>query len=299
MSVQPASELRWSDTLSPAQADAVRALAASAASADGSSPLNDDALLHLQGVARRHLLAGEHPLGYAQLDPDGTAQLVVAPSARRRGVGRSLVHALLETAPQVQAWAFGDLPGAGALAAQLGATPVRTLLKMHRALVADPVTDDPPSAPGTVFRRYRPGVDTDALVELNALAFAHHPEQGRLTAADVAAREATAWFDPDGFILAEQGGRLVGYHWTKSHDATTGEVYVLGVHPDAEGHGLGRSLLDRGLSYLAGTGHTEVILYVEGDSARVVRLYRAAGFEVATRDVIYAMTPREPGAGWT
>lgn len=299
MPVPPGSELRWCDSLGAAETDAVRALAAAAEQIDRSSPLNDAALLHLHGSARRHLLVGDDLVGYAQLDTEDIAQLVVAPAARRQGLGRLLVQRLLQTAPHLQAWAFGDLPGARALAGELGATAVRTLLKMHRDLGAVPVRADPAASAGTTFRSYRPGVDTEAWVELNALAFAHHPEQGRMTAEDVATREATDWFDPDGFILAERDGRLVGYHWTKSHDATTGEVYVLGVHPGAEGHGLGRALLDRGIGYLAGTGHTEVILYVEGDSDRVVRLYRAAGFEIATRDVLYAMTDREPGAGWT
>ncbi len=317
---QPARAVRWHAHLPAAVAQALRELAEAALVVDGSPPLNDEATLHLDRPGR-HLLAGATPvLGYAQVDPTGAAQLVVAPVARRQGLGRRLVDALLEAVPDVAVWAFGDGPGARALAARYGYHPARTLLRMHRALTSAP--DAGPAPAGITFRSYRPGVDAEAWVEVNAAAFASHPEQGRMSVADVAVREAADWFDPDGFILAERDGRIVGFHWTKSHPAhgsgpaTTGEVYVLGVHPDAGGQGLGRALLDRGLAHLHTTGHTEVILYVEAEQARVVRMYQGSGFTVATRDVIYARGPspahdtsstpsptsppdRDAGAGWT
>ena len=67
---------------------------------------------------------------------------------------------------------------------------------------------------------------------------------------------------------------------------------MLGVDPAAEGKGLGRVLLDAGLAHLARGGATSCILYVEGDNARVVTMYRNAGFVVANRDVLYGRDPR-------
>ncbi len=128
--------------------------------------------------------------------------------------------------------------------------------------------------------------DADALLAVNAAAFADHPEQGTFAAADLRARQAESWWDPAGLIVAEDAAGLVGFHWTKRHDAATGEVYVIGVHPRAHGRGLGGALLDAGLAHLAGAGCERVILYVESDNP-AVRLYERAGFRVAHTDVLY------------
>ena len=80
-----------------------------------------------------------------------------------------------------------------------------------------------------------------------------------------ALREAEPWFDPDGFLLAwrgdpDDGGELLGSHWTKVHppgdvgDEPVGEVYVLGIDPDAQGLRLGRALTDLGLAHLRARG---------------------------------------------
>ncbi|WP_345713934.1 GNAT family N-acetyltransferase, partial [Kineococcus glutinatus] len=135
----------------------------------------------------------------------------------------------------------------------------------------------------------------------NAAAFAGHPEQGRWGAADLRARTAADWFDPAGFLLAEEvahgGGpdpdgehpRLLGFHWTKREPGSAvGEVYVLGVAPAAAGRGLGRVLAVAGLRHLAGrVGLAE--LYVDGGNTAAVRLYRGLGFERAALDVQYRL----------
>src|SRR6202008_277121 len=100
---------------------------------------------------------------------------------------------------------------------------------------------------------------------------AHHPEQGSLTQRDLDDRKAQPWFDPAGFFLAERGGELLGFHWTKVHDAERlGEVYVLGVSPAAQGGGLGKSLTTVGLRYLAERGLPTAMLYVDADNTAAV-----------------------------
>ena len=138
---------------------------------------------------------------------------------------------------------------------------------------------------GFRLRAFEPGRDEQEWLRVNAAAFAGHPEQGRMTLDDLRQREAEAWFDPAGFLLAERAGSLLGFHWTKRHPDGAGEVYVLGVAPAAQGLGLGRALLVRGLRHLTGSGCPYVLLYVDGDNPGAVRLYERDGFARFDLDV--------------
>jgi mycothiol synthase len=127
---------------------------------------------------------------------------------------------------------------------------------------------------------------------LNARAFAHHPEQGRMTLHDLLAREAEPWFDPQGLLLAELDGALLGSVWTKIHPASgtepeRGEIYVLGVDPTAHGRGLGRLLAGLALVQLRERGLRVAILYTGPENTVAVRLYRSLGLEVTGTDVQY------------
>jgi mycothiol synthase len=165
---------------------------------------------------------------------------------------------------------------------------VRDLWVLRRDLAdlpALPSGDDD----GTLVRTFRVGEDEDAWLAVNAEAFAHHPEQGRMTRADLDERMSQPWFDPAGFFVAERGGRLVGFHWTKVHgsrvtDGAYGEVYVVGVSPSAQGGGLGRRLTLTGLHHLAARGLGQVLLYVEADNAPAVAVYQRLGFIHAAAD---------------
>jgi mycothiol synthase len=189
----------------------------------------------------------------------------------------------------VTAWSHGNHPAAAALAARSGFTRVRDLWVMRRplsSLPALPASD----ADGIDVRPFRVGADEEAFLAVNARAFAHHPEQGRMTRADLDERMAEPWFDPDGFLVAERDGEIVGYHWTKVHSSTRGEVYVVGIDPEAQGGGLGKRLTLTGLHHLAGRGLDEVILYVEADNAPAIAVYERLGFTHADEDthVMYA-----------
>src|SRR5699024_7021754 len=188
--------------------------------------------------------------------------------------------------PPVALWAHGDLPGASVLAGRFGFTPARTLLRMARPLgealhpEAESALSEPPD--GGSIRTFERGKDDSALLDLNARAFADHPEQGGLTQCDLNQRMDADWFDPAGLFLAERDGELLGFHWTKVHaEENAGEIYVLGVAPKAQGLGLGSLLTQAGLAYLAERGLPKVILYVEGDNAPALAVYRNAGFTVA------------------
>lgn len=292
-----AASLTVDTTLDAAARAQIQQLVARAEAADGYLALNEAAVLALgqDGAEATHLaaLVGEQVVGYAQLGPgprNTTGFLVVDPPARRQGVGLRLATALAEQAPTpLQLLAPTDSPAAQALAARAGLVAERTLLVMNRDLT-EPVPE--PTVPaGLAIRTFRPGRDEAGWLAVNAAAFASHPEQGAVTAADLAARMAEPWFDPAGFFLAERAGSMVGFHWTKQHPDRLGEVYVLGVAPQGHRQGIGRALLLTGLEHLRRRGNTTVQLYVEAASGPAVALYSRYGFRTTGRDVMYAQRP--------
>ena len=292
------------ERLSAVEVAAVLGLLRAAAAADGVRPVSEDGELRLRHggpPGGRDLLVPVDGAvaGYARLD-DGSAELVVHPSFRRRGLGTALLTRLedLAGAGGLSVWAHGDLPGSAELAASRGYERARVLLQMRRDLAG--VDPDPrPELPSDVtVRPFRPGTDESAWLRVNSRAFAWHPEQGTWTAGDLALREAEPWFDPAGFLMAwrgdpDDGGELLGFHWTKVHpagaaaDEPVGEVYVLGVDPDAQGMRLGAVLTDLGLAHLRRQGLGSVLLYTEESNATAVRLYEARGFSRFSVDVAW------------
>ncbi len=325
--------------LAPEELERVALLVERATEADGARPFSEHVALHLRyggDSAVRHALAydendGAVLLGYAHLDPTdvvagSSAELVVDPDHRQRGVGRRLVSEVLGLTPdgRLRLWAHGDHPGATALAQAYGLTRGRTLWQLRRSLFA-PL---PPVmlANGVTVRTFRPGADDAEWVSLNARAFADHPEQGSWGLGDLHQRMAEDWFDPLGFFLAERGApgadgpatHIVGFHWTKVHGGEAshlhphehghhshdhphaheqdpkihghepiGEVYIVGVDSSERGHGLGRALTIMGLAHLRAAGLPEVMLYVDADNKAALGLYEDLGFARWDQDVMF------------
>lgn len=277
------------------------------ARADGLSALNEQTILNLRhGGAEAepgaHLMIRDAEgtlVGYAnlELDNDGVAavEMLVHPTHRHNGHGEALLAALIKraTAAKCQAltiWAHGDHPTALLLADRHDFTRDRVLWQMRRHLT-DADGDTEPAA-GITIRSFVPGRDETRLLEVNNAAFADHPDQGGWTVRDIAMREREDWFDPEGLLLAERDvdGQVLGFHWTKVHgsgDSAIGEIYVLGVAPEAQGLKLGAALTTAGLRYLRGRGLDTVMLYVDESNVRAVRLYTGAGFTRWTTDVNY------------
>ncbi|MEV6212302.1 mycothiol synthase [Kitasatospora sp. NPDC051914] len=313
----PAGEsIRVTSELSAEDLRIARAVLTAAAVDDGREAVSEAGRLRLREASERpgvrHVLQtlGGRPAGYAQLEVPGdgtpaTAELAVHPEVRRQGLGGRLADAVLSTAPQlvpdgetlpgIDFWAHGGHPGSTRLAERYGAKLVRELRQMRRPAgeVPEPVLPE-----GVELRTFRPGEDDAAWLRLNALAFAHHPEQGAWTEADLADRLAEPWFDPAGFFLATRGKDLVGFHWTKVHPDGLGEVYVVGVAPGEQGSGLGRALTAAGLRHLVrDRGVPAVLLYVDADNPAAVRVYERLGFTIHEVDLMYRVQVAEVPGG--
>ena len=274
---------------------------------DGAAPLSEHVYLHLLrggDVADEHILiwCGERLVAYGHLDAsDGVAgasgELVVHPEFRRHGFGTRLIEELLQRSPddRLRLWAHGAHPGALALADRLGFRRTRTLWQMRRSLLSP--MESPVLPDGVSIRVFEVGVDEERWLAVNNRAFADHREQGRWTVADVRVRESEDWFDPAGFFLAERAGEIVAFHWTKVHGSVehqghehppVGEVYVVGVHPDAQGGGLGKAMTLVGLRHLRARGLSQVMLYVDDDNPGAIAIYEGLGFTRWDSDVTFA-----------
>jgi mycothiol synthase len=291
--------------LEPATLAAVLRVVDAATDADGVRPLSEHVMLHLRyggDSDDRNFVASLDGtvVGYAHLDATdlvegASAELVVDPAVRERGIGRALVAELIRHAgDRLRLWAHGEHPAARRLAEGMGFRRIRALWQMRRSLFA-PLPEVTLPA-GVTLRAFRPGVDDAAWLALNAAAFADHPEQGQWTADDLQRRMAELWFDPAGFLLAErpdQQDRLVGFHWTKVHGDPAhghepiGEVYVVGVADSERGRGLGRALTIAGLRHLRSRGLPAAMLYVEEENEPAIRLYTKLGFTHWDTDVMY------------
>ncbi|XAS63422.1 mycothiol synthase [Pseudarthrobacter sp. So.54] len=292
----------------------VRALAAAAEESDANPPLSEQTLVTLRAGDGGHSVLtlalyspdeGSDPATAQDLagiavvieEPDGTGVLEIAvhPSYRNQGVADRLVRELKSTRgfPGLKAWSHGNHEAAAHLAARYGYGAVRELWKMRLTTAAADLPDVPVPA-GVMLRPFVPGRDEDPWLAANRAAFAHHPEQGNMTRGDLDARMAEPWFDPAGFLLAvDPADRILGFHWTKVHPRqgghpAIGEVYVVGVTPDAQGTGLGKALTVAGIRHLQQQGLHAVMLYVDADNFPAVSLYRRLGFTRWDVDVMYA-----------
>jgi mycothiol synthase len=234
------------------------------------------------------------------------------------GIGETLVGAALDIVRQegggrVRMWVPKPTADHDRLAAEAGLTRGRELRQLRRAL---PVHEQ-----ATVsVRPFVPGQDEEAWLEVNNRAFSWHPEQGGWDLETLLHREAQPWFDPSGFLLHEQDGKLAAFCWTKvhhdehdahagqpdsgqtgpgqpgpsqpssgphRHDQDLGEIYVVAVDPAYQRLGLGRQLVLAGLDWLARRGIPTAMLYVDADNEGALHLYESMGFTVDHVDRAY------------
>lgn len=90
--------------------------------------------------------------------------------------------------------------------------------------------------------------------------------------------------DATGWLVAFDGETPLGLVFASVERAPYGSpergwILEIGVTPEARGRGLGRTLLDQGLSVLAGRGVRQVLARIDDMNAPSRRLFASAGFE--------------------
>ncbi|MGG5170924.1 mycothiol synthase [Pseudarthrobacter sp. J1738] len=326
MSTEHSLNLHLAVTTGPVDATFLRhatAVLMAAESEDGKPPVSEQSIISLrtggseqQTVRTVSAYVGEEATlaGFAVVieDPNeddshaGLLELAVHPNYRGMGVARRLIAEVAANRESglrgLSAWAHASHNTAAELAKEFGFVPVRELWRMRLDAASASSTQSAPLAEGVSIRAFIPGHDEESWLAANRAAFAHHPEQGNMTQADLAERTAEDWFDPAGFLLAVNAeNELLGFHWTKVHASTAGqeplgEVYVVGVTPQAQGMGLGRALTAAGIRYLSQRGIATIMLYVDADNTAAVALYQKLGFTRWDMDVMYRQKAEIQGA---
>jgi len=156
---------------------------------------------------------------------------------------------------------------------------MRHILKLHRSLL-NPI---PPIPTSFEIASFAPLIQKVEWLALNNKIFEKHPDQGNWVMADLENRMNEPWFDAEGFFIATNKKKIVGFCWTKIHhdfvnQDPIGEIYVVGVDPENTKNGLGKALTITGLDYLVKKNLKQAMLYVDADNGPALAMYQGLGF---------------------
>ena len=224
----------------------------------------DAALWHEDG--RLVGYAGAYRFGGGTTEVAG----MVAPAARRRGIGTRLLEAL-QPEPGALLVVPATTPSGRAFALAKGASLSHS--EHHLVLGATPQTAEDPA---TVLR---PAVPEDV------------PGMERVLKAAFGWLHGAIELDRAGdrTYAIDHDGRLVG-HVRLSVTDGGGGVYGFAVDPAVQGRGIGRDVLARCCRLLRADGCDEVTLEVETQNAGALHLYTSTGFVPEAGEDYWALT---------
>ncbi len=94
--------------------------------------------------------------------------------------------------------------------------------------------------------------------------------------------------DPEASVVAESGGRVIGFMFGEIRsgefgmEEPTGWIEVLGVDPEARGKAVGRQLAESMMDYFERSGATAVRTMVDAEMGGIERFFESLGFEPAS-----------------
>ncbi len=144
--------------------------------------------------------------------------------------------------------------------------------------------------------------DRKALHEITARSFKGASIEGKLEAL-YGELNGTTWAwrknreidqdieaEPEGVLVAEEDGRVVGYITTTTDEAASiGRIPNLAVDPDWQGRGLGKELINAALDRFREKGmqYAKIETLATNDAGQ--SLYPRAGFQELVRQIHYIM----------
>ncbi|MEM0351210.1 MAG: ribosomal protein S18-alanine N-acetyltransferase [Archaeoglobaceae archaeon] len=81
-------------------------------------------------------------------------------------------------------------------------------------------------------------------------------------------------------LVADIGGKVVGYVVTMEVDKVTGKIVSIAVRKDFRGRGIGEALLRKAIERLRSRGKTRITLEVRVSNKPAQELYKKLGFKI-------------------
>jgi ribosomal protein S18 acetylase RimI-like enzyme len=200
---------------------------------------------------------------------------MVAPTYRRKGIGRALLAAVTDACRQAHVYRAllicedASTSGQGFVHAIDAA---HSFSELHMEIDAPPAVEQSQSA--VVVRDVAPA-DIDTLAEVLVSAFGGSYDHTR-------ARITEETRESDGrYLVGEVNERIVGGLKLYEHDGRAG-IYAFGVDADDRGKGYGRAILQQTIEMARANGYPRIYLEVDDDNTVARRLYESNGFKTTT-----------------
>ena len=135
---------------------------------------------------------------------------------------------------------------------------------------------------GFALRSFRTGYDTQALTDIQNVAFADSWGFSPNTVEQIEARIASKSTTPEGILFVTQGDETAAYNWTArpaGSGGKLGRIAMTGVHPAYRRMGLSRPTILAGMRWLTSQGVELIELEMDSSNLSAARVYESLGFE--------------------
>ena len=119
------------------------------------------------------------------------------------------------------------------------------------------------------IRQFREG-DLDEVIRISEISFGKSFDRRLYTAI------WESW--PEAFVVFEEGGKVRGFLAGSLAYDTEARILMLAVHPDFQGRGMGRALLENFVSLCNSSGVRRIYLEVRVSNERAINFYLMHGF---------------------
>lgn len=89
----------------------------------------------------------------------------------------------------------------------------------------------------------------------------------------------------DAVLVPDNNGKAIGYLSCHITPERTGQIGLVGIHPDFHGKGHGKTLIKEALSWFASNGIAKVTVVTQGCNTGAQRLYQKNGFVTSSVEV--------------